>query len=53
MALVQDLFFGGGGGEGGGGMWKIRVKKLIITQKPHNSFVIVWFDSEFLGFKLS
>ena len=36
-----------------GGMWKIQVKKLIITQKPHHSFVIVWFDSGFFGFKLS
>ena len=31
------------------GMWKIRVKKLIITQKPHHSFVIVWLTLGFLG----
>ena len=34
-------------------MWKIRVKNLIITQKPHHSFLIVWFDFGFFGFKLS
>ena len=49
--LIFYLFFFGGGGEEEG--WKIRVKELIITQKPHHSFVIVWFDSGFLGFKLS
>ena len=32
---------------------KFRVKKLIITQKPHTLLSLFWFDSRVVGFSLS
>ena len=35
------------------GCGKFRVKKLIITQKPHTLLSLFWFDSRIVGFSLS